>query len=194
MIHYLREFKRYDERAVHSLLVVDSEGRFIAGINESNKGDYKNENWFTGAYNGDKGRVYVGDLKLEGETDVYLINIAVPVMDGGAAIGLLVIRYSVDKLLSVINSVRIEETGHANLVDSSGTIIMCPIFPLRSHSGEFRSHCNDLADPARVGRGQGRCPWRTRFHHRFCAGTLYHHIGKRLVRRQKVVYFYTAKP
>lgn len=133
LIHYLREFKRYDERAVHSLLVVDSEGRFIAGINESNKGDYKNENWFTGAYNGDKGRVYVGDLKLEGETDVYLINIAVPVMDGGAAIGLLVIRYSVDKLLSVINSVRIEETGHANLVDSSGTIIMCPIFPLRSH-------------------------------------------------------------
>ncbi len=133
LIHYLREFKRYDERAVHSLLVVDSEGRFIAGINESNKGDYKNENWFTGAYNDNKGRVYVGDLKLEGETDVYLINIAVPVMDGGTVVGLLVIRYSVDKLLSVINSVRIEETGHANLVDSSGTIIMCPIFPLRSH-------------------------------------------------------------
>ena len=119
--------------AVHSLLIVDFEGKFITGINENNKGNYRNENWFTGAYNGDKGRVYVGDLKLEAETDLYLINIAVPITDGGTVVGLLVIRYSVDKLLSVINNVRIEETGHANLVDSSGTIIMCPIFPLRSH-------------------------------------------------------------
>lgn len=133
LIDYLREFKRYDEIAVYSLVVVDSEGRYIAGINEGDKGDYNGEKWFTSAYNGGKGRVYVGDLKLEGETNVYLMTIAVPVMDGGGAVGLLVIRYSVDKLLSVINNVRIEETGHANLVDSSGTIIMCPIFPLRSH-------------------------------------------------------------
>ena len=133
LIQYLTEFKKYDDKAVHSLLIVDSEGKFIAGINENNKGNYRNENWFTGAYNGDKGRVYVGDLKLEVETDVYLINIAVPITEAGTVVGLLVIRYSVDRLLSVINNVRIEETGHANLVDSSGTIIMCPIFPLRSH-------------------------------------------------------------
>ncbi|MDH4101565.1 MAG: PAS domain S-box protein, partial [Nitrospirota bacterium] len=131
---YLAEFRNYDENAVHSLLVVDSGGRFVAGVNESDRGDYHVENWFTGAYDkGKGGEVYVGDLKREGDTDVYLMTIAAPVMDGGVAIGLLVIRYSVDKLLSVINNVRMEETGHANLVDSSGTIIMCPIYPLRSH-------------------------------------------------------------
>src|SRR3989304_5699640 len=84
--NYIREFRSYDEKEVQSLLIVDRNGSYIAGINEGTGGNYKNERW-----------------------------------------------YNVDSLLEIINNVRIGNTGHANLVDSTGTIIMCPIFPLKSH-------------------------------------------------------------
>ena len=93
----------------------------------------KSERWFNVAFNNGAGKVYVGDLNLDNKTGKYLMNIAAPVMDNGKAIGVVAIRYTVDSLLEIINNVRIGKTGHANLVDSAGTIIMCPIFPLRSH-------------------------------------------------------------
>ena len=130
---YIREFKYFDEKEVYSLMVVDSGGRYIAGIHERKVSNYKNEKWFNVAYNNEKGKVYVGDLKLDEETGRYLMNIAAPVIENEKAIGVVVVKYTVDNLLEVINSVRIGKTGHANLVDSTGSIIMCPIYPLRSH-------------------------------------------------------------
>ena len=62
------------------------------------------------------------------------MSIAAPVIDYERVIAVVVIKYSVDKLLEVVNSVRIEKTGHATLVDSKGSILMCPIFPPRSHN------------------------------------------------------------
>lgn len=71
----------------------------------------------------------VGNLEFNKISEVYIISIAAPVMDNLKAMGVVVIKYNIDNLLEVITNVRIEKTGHANLVDSSGTIIMCPIFP-----------------------------------------------------------------
>jgi len=95
--------------------------------------NYKDEGWFKVVYNSGHGRIYVGGIKLDKETGRYLMNIAVPVMEGGEVIGVVVVKYTVDNLLEVINNVRIGETGHANLVDSTGTILMCPIYPPQSH-------------------------------------------------------------
>lgn len=131
--NYIREFKGFDEKELYSLLIVDGRGGYIAGIKESRGSNYGNERWFNIAYHNGKGKVYVGDLKQDESTGRYLMDIAVPVMDNGMAIGVVVIRYTVDNLLAVINRAKIGKTGHANLVDSTGVIIMCPIFPLGSH-------------------------------------------------------------
>lgn len=131
--NYIKEFKGYTEKEVYSVTMVDGRGDYIAGIDERGEGNYSAERWFNSAYNGGKGKVYVGDLKFDDRNGKYLMNIAAPVMDEGEAIGVVVIKYTVNSLLEVINNVRIGKTGHANLVDSTGTIIMCPIFPLRSH-------------------------------------------------------------
>ena len=103
------------------------------GVKGSVKKDYSDERWFKEIFNSGNGKVYVGDLKLDEAPGMHLMSIAAAVVDNGVTIGVVVIKYNVDKLLEVINNVKIEQTGHANLVDSSGTIIMCPIFPLRSH-------------------------------------------------------------
>ncbi|MBI5746505.1 MAG: PAS domain S-box protein [Nitrospirae bacterium] len=131
--NYIRQFKSFDEKEVHSLIIADSKGDYIAGRSEGDENNFKNERWFTAAYNNGKGKVYVGDLKLDNKIGKYLMNIAAPVMDNGKAIGVVVIRYTVDNLLAIINTVRIGKSGHATLVDSKGTIIMCPMFPMGSH-------------------------------------------------------------
>ncbi|MDD5435641.1 MAG: cache domain-containing protein, partial [Nitrospira sp.] len=130
---YIRQFRKYSEKQVYSLLVVDNRGNYVAGIRETYENNYKDEKWFDFAYNNGKGRIYVGDLKLDDKSGKYLMNIAAPVVESGKTIGVVVIRYTMNDLLEVINNVRIGSTGHANLVDSTGTIIMCPIYPLRSH-------------------------------------------------------------
>lgn len=132
--NYVKRFIEYgEEKEIYSLIIADAKGGYVAGVKEALKKNYSNERWFNDAFNGGKGKVYIGDLKLDETSGVHLMSISAPVMDQRRAIGVVVIKYKVDKLLEVINNVRIENTGHANLVDSSGTIIMCPIFSLRSH-------------------------------------------------------------
>src|SRR4030066_138608 len=83
--NYIREFRSYDEKEVQSLLIVDRNGNYIAGINEGTGGNYKNEHWYNVAYNNGAGRVYVGDVNLDKKTGKYLMNIAAPVIDRGVA-------------------------------------------------------------------------------------------------------------
>lgn len=130
---YIAEYQGFDEQKVYSLHVIDAKGNPIAGIEEGEWDHHRDEKWFHEAYNNGLGKLYVGDLKLDSDSGRYLMNIAAPVMENGKAVGVVVIKYTVDNLLEVINNVRIGKTGHANLVDSTGTIIMCPVYPLRSH-------------------------------------------------------------
>lgn len=130
---YIRQFKYYSEKEVYSLMVVNNRGNYVGGIRDSEVSGYREEKWFNLAYNNGSGRVYVGDLNQDEKNGKYLMSIAAPVMDNGKAIGVVVINYTMNGLIEVINNVRIGSTGHANLVDATGTIIMCPIYPLRSH-------------------------------------------------------------
>lgn len=132
--NYLKRFiGYYDEREVNSLVIVNTRGDYIIGLDEVAKENYSHEKWFKDAFNNGKSKIYVGDLKFDDALGMPLMSIAVPVIENKNTIGVAMIKYRIDKLLEVINNVRIETTGHANLVDSTGTIIMCPIFPLRSH-------------------------------------------------------------
>jgi len=132
--NYLKRFIGYDdEREVNSLIIVNAKGGHVISLGEVAKKSYGQEKWFRDAFNNGESRIYVGDLKFDDALGMPLMSIAVPISDNKKTIGVAVIKYRIDKLLEVINNVKIENTGHANLVDSSGTIIMCPIFPLRSH-------------------------------------------------------------
>src|SRR3990172_25821 len=131
--NYLGQVVNYNEKEIYSLTVVDAKGVYISGVGTTSKRNYSNEKWFKEAFNAGRGKVYVGNLELDKVSDLHLISIATPIMDNITAMGVVVITYNIDNLLEVITNVRIEQTGHANLVDSSGTIIMCPIFPPRSH-------------------------------------------------------------
>lgn len=147
---YLRQFKNFDDRNVYSVLVVNSGGKYIAGVNEPKKDDYTGEAWFRTALNSGKDKVYVGDLKTNKETGLYLVNIAAPVLYGGKAAGVVVINYNIERLFEFIHNVKIGTSGHAALVDSTSSILMTPAFPPRTHSINS-SFVNMLAASARPG-------------------------------------------
>ncbi len=81
------------------------------------------------------GKAYISDiLEDTSQMDQYYIEINVPVKnEDGENIGSIQARYNLDKLFDTINSVQIGDTGHANLITSTGTIVVCPIFALKSH-------------------------------------------------------------
>ncbi|MBI5182641.1 MAG: PAS domain S-box protein [Nitrospirae bacterium] len=134
LINYINQFISSEEKDVYAIVVADEKGRYVSSFKEGRKKDYSNERWFKEAFDSGNGKVYVGDLRHDSASEVYLTSIAAPVMDNGRAIGVVVIKYKIDRLLEVINSVRIEKTGHATLVDSDSSILMCPVFPPRSHN------------------------------------------------------------
>lgn len=131
---YLRQFKGFDDRNVYSLLVVNAEGDYIAGVNEVKKGNYRKEAWFSYALNSGRGKVYVGNLKANKETGLLLVNIAAPVLYGGKAAGVVVINYNIERLFEFIQNVKIGTSGHAALADSTSSILMSPAFPPLTHN------------------------------------------------------------
>ncbi|MFQ5430873.1 MAG: ATP-binding protein [Nitrospinota bacterium] len=78
---------------------------------------------------------YVSDVidPPEGESH-YFIEIYSPIMDEkGENIGSIQAKYIVDQLFDTIKNTKIGDTGHANLVISSGLILVCPIFTPKKH-------------------------------------------------------------
>lgn len=130
---YIKQFVGFDEKDLYSLVIVNTGGGYVAGLRETPGKSYGNEKWFKEVMSKNKSRAYVGDIGLDDASGEHLMSIAAPVMEDGRIIGVVAFKYRLDQLLEVITNVKIEETGHANLVDSSGTIIMCPFYPLRSH-------------------------------------------------------------
>ena len=79
--------------------------------------------------------IYIsGIMESPGNTDQYYIEMYAPVRNyNGVYIGYIQARYALDLMFKTITNVRIGETGHANLLTSEGYIIVCPIYPPKSH-------------------------------------------------------------
>ncbi|HEB71698.1 MAG TPA: sensor histidine kinase [Nitrospirae bacterium] len=81
-----------------------------------------------------EGKILVSDIMIDDNAANYSIDIYAPIKnDNGDNAGVLATRHEVNGLFETIINVRIGKTGHANLVTSAGYIVVCPIYPPRSH-------------------------------------------------------------
>jgi len=81
-----------------------------------------------------KGKILVSDIMIDDNAANYSIDIYAPIKnDNGDNAGVLATRHEVNSLFKTIINVGIGKTGHANLVTSAGYIVVCPIYPPRSH-------------------------------------------------------------
>lgn len=119
----------------HSILLSDIKGRVISSSKRLNNLNMRNEEWWRAAYDNGRGKIYIGDFYEGDNKDEYLMDIAIPLIDkNGKIIGIGKSTIIIENLFNAILDVKIGNTGHANLINSDGTILACPYFPPRSHS------------------------------------------------------------
>src|SRR3970040_1192311 len=135
----LQEAQMQSIREYGSILITDSKGIIIAASDKPAEDYHGEENWWRITFNQGKGRVFISGIAYDEDTQTYSIAIAVPIpdQDNERVIGVLKIVYYVKEIFKAITNIKLGETGHANLVTSDGTLIVCPIFPPRTH------HIND---------------------------------------------------
>ncbi len=117
------------------IILTDRKGKLIAASINSPQDFYTGQAWWQSAYAGGQGAIFVSNLYLDERYQGYYYEIAVPVKDeeDGPILGLLRMVIRRDKLLRAIMEVKIGKSGHAMLVSSNGTPLICPILPPKEH-------------------------------------------------------------
>ncbi len=119
--HQATNPKKYAE-----ILATDSKGALIAATGKTSDYYQGDEEWWNKAFNGGRGAIYVSTIHLDESTNLYTIDIAVPVMDelNQHAIGVIKVVLNAEEVFKTILDLEIGKTGHAHLVDSSGIILI----------------------------------------------------------------------
>jgi hypothetical protein len=95
--HRLRDL-RGSRSEIREAFLTDRMGANVACTNKTSDFYQGDEDKFQVAFAGGKGDVFLGELSRDESTQSYSVQIGVPVMDAGEAIGVLVATVSVERL------------------------------------------------------------------------------------------------
>ncbi|TAJ09130.1 MAG: sensor histidine kinase [Nitrospirae bacterium] len=123
-----------DRSAILAMFLTDREGALVAGVGGRGSLRYlhRDQPWWRGAFNQERGQVYLGNVAFDEALDRYVFTLAVPVLDKHRhrVIGVLQSVYDAKAFFQpAIHPVRFGKSGHVMLIDSRGTVIICPILP-----------------------------------------------------------------
>ncbi|MFD2113370.1 cache domain-containing protein [Thiorhodococcus fuscus] len=95
-----KELKRLEQSQPYfvELFLMDDQGANVAMTNQTSDFWQGDEAKFTKTFDGGKGALHVGDVKFDSSAQSYLVQVSVPVMDSGKAIGALTIGIDLDRL------------------------------------------------------------------------------------------------
>ncbi|MBI3584897.1 MAG: PAS domain S-box protein [Nitrospinae bacterium] len=135
---HLKELKNHNKEKYIVLYVTDKNGMPVAASDTENQNTLmfqkSDEEIVKDILSGKSNKVYLSDVYFDDKDGKPLITIVIPVIEDGNTTGIIKAILKIETLYKIISDVQIDKTGHANLVDSEGSIIMCPIFPPRSHT------------------------------------------------------------
>ncbi len=80
------------------LFLMDNQGANVAMTNKTSDYWQGDEEKFTESFAHGKGAVYIGDVTFDKSAQAYLVQVSVPVMDAGHAIGALTVGINLDEL------------------------------------------------------------------------------------------------
>lgn len=117
----------------HDILVLNQQGAVVAAIQKPHHYYYGDHAWWQEAYDGGKGKLYVGTLETDPDFKKRVFTVATPILKGDHAIGVLAIIHNVEIFLEALTSAQVGKTDHAMLVGSSGQLLFCPTHSVESH-------------------------------------------------------------
>jgi hypothetical protein len=80
------------------LFLMDNQGANVAMTNKTSDYWQGDEAKFTESYQAGKGAVHLSEVEFDQSAQAYLVQVSVPVMSGGSAIGALTIGVNIDEL------------------------------------------------------------------------------------------------
>ncbi len=80
------------------LFLMDNQGANVAMTNKTSDYWQGDEDKFTKSFNNGQGAIHIGDVEFDESSQAYLVQVSVPVMSEGSAIGALTIGINVDIL------------------------------------------------------------------------------------------------
>jgi PAS domain S-box-containing protein len=127
------DIRRSDYAAI---LVTDNRGALVVSSSPQAEYFYGKSVWWQAVFNADNRQVYVSDIYFDPSFGTHLLNVSVPILEEGqrAPVGVVTILLRRDTLFRSISEVSVGATGHAMLVSSDGTPLICPVLSPEEHS------------------------------------------------------------
>ncbi|MBI4401049.1 MAG: PAS domain S-box protein [Nitrospirae bacterium] len=118
------------------ILVTDNQGALVISSIPQVEYYYGKSAWWQAVSSGGRGQIYVSDIYFDPSFGTHVVNVSVPILDDDqqTAIGAVSVLLRRDSLFHSISEVTIGATGHAMLMSSDGTPLICPILAPEEHS------------------------------------------------------------
>ena len=119
-----------------AILVTDNRGALVVSSIPQVEYYYGKSAWWQAVFNGGAGRVYVSEAYFDPSFGTHVLNVSVPILNDEprAAVGAVSVLLRRDSLFRSISDVTIGATGHAMLMSSDGTPLICPVLAPEEHS------------------------------------------------------------
>ncbi len=120
------------------ILVTDNQGALVLSSIPQVEYDYGSSGWWKPVLSEGRGQVYVGDIynSFDPSFGTHVLNVSIPITaeNQQKAIGAVSVLLRRDTLLNPIAEATVGATGHAMLLRSDGTPLICPILPTLEHT------------------------------------------------------------
>ncbi|MDT7044160.1 PAS domain S-box protein [Candidatus Nitronereus thalassa] len=134
-INYLMDWNAIRKSDYLGILVTDNQGAIVLSSLPQVQFYHGESAWWRAAFREGAGQIYVSDLTFDPSFGTHVLNVAVPIFDEQRkqAIGTVSILLRRDSLFRSISEVTAGSTGHAMLMASDGTPLICPVLSLEQH-------------------------------------------------------------
>jgi PAS domain S-box-containing protein len=134
--NYLTQWHAIRNSDYLAILVVDNQGALVLSSFPQVKFFHGTSPWFQAVLGPSGGQIFVSDLFFDPSFGTHVLNVVVPMLDDQRhdVVGAISILLRRDSLFRSISEVTAGSTGHAMLVASDGTPLLCPVLSLEEHA------------------------------------------------------------
>jgi PAS domain S-box-containing protein len=118
------------------IFVTDNRGALVISSIPQVEYYYGKSLWWQAVVKKGQGRVYVSDMYFDPSFGTHVLNVSAPILDDEQheTIGAVTVLLRRDTLFHAISEVTVGSTGHAMLMSSEGTPLICPVLAPEEHT------------------------------------------------------------
>ena len=118
------------------ILVTDNQGALVVGSIPQAEYFHGKRAWWQAAFNEGRGSEYVSEFYFDPSYGTHVLTVAVPILDDQQrrVVGVVSVLLKRDSIFRAISEVTIGATGHAMLMSSDGTPVLCPALAPEEHA------------------------------------------------------------